>query len=187
MVGMALRASVVSLLFLLVLVLEGGLCSAFMFPDEWREARAAAAAATWSSAAHLRPRLAVGGSALASPEQMIGSGAPASPEQMIGSGALASPERTVVPSQPGLEPAASHLWSAASYYPRWPDHIRRAFRGSLATRLPPSLTRTERQLPRPPLVQAYHQINNPLRHTEEAPESPFQRRRPLSTSLWYWT
>lgn len=67
--------------------------------DEWREARAAraAAAAEYPMAAHLGPRLAVGGGALASQEQMIDGGAPA------------SPERTVVPSQPGLEPAASHL------------------------------------------------------------------------------
>lgn len=37
MVGVAIRASVVSLLFLLVLVLEGALSSAFMFPGMCRE------------------------------------------------------------------------------------------------------------------------------------------------------
>lgn len=68
--------------------------------DEWREARAAraaAAAAAGSTAAHLWPRLAVGGSALTSPEQVVGDDV------------LASQEQTAVPSQPGLEPAASHL------------------------------------------------------------------------------
>ncbi|XP_045128801.1 uncharacterized protein LOC123514756 [Portunus trituberculatus] len=88
--------------------------------------------------------------------------------------------RTVFPPRPSGGPGSSHLWSAASYYPRWPDRVRHDFTTEEET----SHSRDDARQPRRlPLVQARHQINNPRQQEQDNSQV---HRKPSSVSLWYW-